>query len=382
MKTIRFGIIGCGQMGREFASVVSRWCHLPEMDIRPELIAICNRSLTPDRIDWYTNNFPGILQVTDDYRALLANDQVDAVYVALPHHLHGPVYSAAIRAGKHLLGEKPFGMDLTASRAILQSIQNHPDAHVACASQLIFFPAIQRILRMLEQDRFGRIIEVDAGFLHSSDLNPDKAINWKRKAQYNGEYGPMGDLGPHVALVAFRAGWQVLDTRAICSNIITERPDEDGTMVPCDTWDNATLLSTVKDPKHDNTFPWTFRAHRILPGEMNTWYLSIYGTRASARFSLRNPKSLQILEYTGGEQTWQTVEVGFDTAYKTITGMSFEFGALDAFMQMIAAFMYELSRGHSLNHVATCPTPAELHQCHRLFTAALESNRLGQTVKL
>ena len=41
MKTVRFGIIGCGLMGREFASAVARWCHLPEMDVRPELVAIC-----------------------------------------------------------------------------------------------------------------------------------------------------------------------------------------------------------------------------------------------------------------------------------------------------------------------------------------------------
>ena len=238
------------------------------------------------------------------------------------------------------------------------------------------------MLNMLEEDRFGRIIEVDAGFLHSSDLNPDKPINWKRQVELNGEYGPLGDLGPHVALVGFRAGWQVLDTRAICSNIITERPNDQGQAVPCTTWDNATLLSLVRDPRHGNTFPWTFRAHRILPGEMNTWYMSIYGTEASAKFSLRNVKELQILEYAGAKQAWQTVEVGFAPPYSTITGHNFEFGALDAFMQMIAAFMYELAHGTCLSPSAACPTPEELHKCHQLFTAALESQNRGETVQL
>ena len=42
MKTIRFGIIGCGLMGREFASAAARWCHLPEMEVHPEIIAICD----------------------------------------------------------------------------------------------------------------------------------------------------------------------------------------------------------------------------------------------------------------------------------------------------------------------------------------------------
>ncbi len=382
MKQVGFGIIGCGQMGREFASVVARWCHLTDMDVQPEIRAICNRSLTPARISWFTDNFPAIQQVTSDYRELLANDTVDAVYVALPHHLHGPVYCAALQAGKHLLGEKPFGMDLEAIQAIQAQITACPGVHAACASQLVFYPGIQRILHMLEQDRFGQIIEVDAGFLHSSDLDPLKPINWKRRVASNGEYGPLGDLGPHVALVPFRAGWQVLDTRAICSHVFSERPDGHGKRIPCETWDNATLLSRVRDPRHGNTFPWTLRAHRIMPGEMNTWYMSIYGTKASVKFSLRNVKELQILEYTGAEQVWQTVEVGFAPPYKTITGHNFEFGALDAIMQMIAAFMYELSHGKPLSPAATCPTPEEMHKCHLLFTAALESQNRGQTVSL
>jgi len=382
MKHIGFGIIGCGQMGREFASALARWCHLTDMDIRPEIRAICNRSLTPARIKWFADNFPSIQQVTADFQELLANDRIDAVYVALPHHLHGPVYCAAIKAGKHLLGEKPFGMDLAQSQAIRAQIKAHPDVHAACASQLIFYPAIQRILHMLEQDRFGRIIEVDSGFLHSSDLNPLKPINWKRQQAYNGEYGPMGDLGPHVALVPFRAGWQVLNTRAICTRIFTERPDANGTCVPCETWDNATLLSQVKNPKDGQTFPWTLRAHRIMPGEMNTWYMRVYGTKASVKFSLRNVKEMQVLEYAGAEQAWQTVEVGFAPPYQTITGHNFEFGALDAIMQMIAAFMYELSHGRPLSPAATCPTPEEMHKCHCLFTAALASQKQGQTVTL
>ena len=106
MKTIRFGLIGCGLMGREFASAAARWCHLPDLTARPELVAICARNLPA--LGWYRENFPGIKQITDDYRALLANPEVDAVYVALPHHLHRQVYCDVLAAGKHLLGEKPF----------------------------------------------------------------------------------------------------------------------------------------------------------------------------------------------------------------------------------------------------------------------------------
>jgi predicted dehydrogenase len=382
LKRIGFGIIGCGTMGREFASAVARWCHLIDMDIRPEIVAICNRSLTPEKINWFTDNFSTIRQVTDNYQELLSNRRVEAVYVAVPHNSHQQVYCAALEAGKHLLGEKPFGIDLQANETILESAKAHPHCHAACASQFIYYPAVQRIFRMLKEDAFGRIIELDSGFLHCSDLNPQKPINWKRTVEGNGQYGVMGDLGPHIALIPFRAGWKVENTRAICSNIISERPDAKGRLVPCQTWDNATLLSQLTDANHGSSFPWTLRMHRIMPGEKNTWYLSIYGTKASARFSLKNPRLLQILQYSGGEQAWQNIDMGFETAFKTVTARIYEFGALDAIMQMLAAFMYELSHGKPLDKFAACPTPEEMHGCHCLFAAAIKSHQTGATVSI
>jgi predicted dehydrogenase len=207
-------------------------------------------------------------------------------------------------------------------------------------------------------------------------------MNWKRTVAINGEYGVMGDLGPHIALVAFRGGWVIDDTYAICSKIIDKRPDSTGRLVPCETWDNVTMLSQVKDPATGSDFPWRLRLARSMPGEMNTWYLYINGTKASARFSLKNPRCLQLLEYTGGEQAWQNIDMGFDTPYKTITGSIFEFGTLDAFMQMLAAFMYELSHDKPLSKIAACPTIQEMHGCHRLFTAALQSHRTANVVSI
>ena len=53
MKTIKFGIIGAGLMGREFASATSRWCHLTEINAKPELVAVCDKN--PALYPWYQN---------------------------------------------------------------------------------------------------------------------------------------------------------------------------------------------------------------------------------------------------------------------------------------------------------------------------------------
>ena len=78
MKAIRFGIIGCGLMGREFASASARWCHLLEDIERPKIVAVCD--FNPQATAWFEKNFSTIRFVTRDYRELLERADVEAVY--------------------------------------------------------------------------------------------------------------------------------------------------------------------------------------------------------------------------------------------------------------------------------------------------------------
>ena len=64
MRTVKFGIIGPGLMGREFASAAARWFHLPDMDIKPEIIAICGQDQAT--FSWYLDNIPSINHYSDD----------------------------------------------------------------------------------------------------------------------------------------------------------------------------------------------------------------------------------------------------------------------------------------------------------------------------
>jgi len=125
------------------------------MPARPELVAVCDRfdSQPADLCRWYTGNFPSIQQAASDYHELLANPDVEAVYCAVPHHLHQEFYCAALKAGKHLMGEKPFGIDQPANRAILAAAQKHPELLVRCSSEFPFFPAVQRIGCLLYTSR-------------------------------------------------------------------------------------------------------------------------------------------------------------------------------------------------------------------------------------
>ena len=376
-ETIRFGLIGGGLMGKEFASAAARWMHLQEVNFQPVVTAACARHQST--LDWFTDHVPTVKYTTTEYKKILEDDSVNAVYCAVPHNLHTQFYTDIIRTGKHLLGEKPFGMDLEANRQITAAIKEHPEVFVRCVSQFSYYPGAYQIFRWLQDNRFGRIIEAEAGFLHCSDLNPDKPINWKRQVDINGEYGCMGDLGPHILHIPHRFNWRPRKLSAVLSNIMTERPDAEGRMVPCETWDNALLSTEVGDKA--GAFPMTLHIKRIAPGHRNTWYLKVYGTEFSAEYSTKNPAVIRYLPFEpGGGQAWREEDVPHASAYPTNSGSIFEFGMSDAFLQMLAAYCDELVNGPDMRQPFYCLTPEEAARTHLLFTAALQSQSLGQTI--
>ncbi|MEF3302040.1 Gfo/Idh/MocA family protein [Paenibacillus sp. GYB003] len=376
-KTIRFGVIGCGLMGKEFASAAARWCHLADVDFEPRITAVCDAN--PAATEWFARRVPSVVRTTTDYRELLADPAIDAVYCAVPHHLHADLYADIIRAGKHLLGEKPFGIDMEANDRIMATMAERPDVLVRCSSEFPFFPGAYRIGRWVREGRFGRIIEVEAGFWHSSDLDPLKPINWKRRIATNGEYGCMGDLGMHVLHLPLRFGWRPNSVRALLQKTVSERPDGKGGTAPCETWDNAILACDVVQP--EQRFPMVLSMKRIAPGHANTWFIRIVGTELSAEYSTKNPKQLLSMPYRpGGEQAWHALDVPYESAYDAITGPIFEFGFSDSILQMWAAFCDELTSRGAMRQPLYCATPEEAADSHRLFTAALESDRTGRTV--
>jgi predicted dehydrogenase len=377
-RAIKFGVIGCGLMGREFVSAAARWCHLLDLDFAPSIIAASD--VNPRALEWFEHNISGLKIAASDYHQLLTSAEVEAIYVAVPHNQHQQIYCDVIRAGKHLLGEKPFGIDLTANETILQLMHENPNILVRCSSEFPFFPGAYRISQWMRENRFGKIIEVEAGFWHSSDLDPNKPINWKRQIAINGEYGCMGDLGMHVLHLPLRFGWKPLNIRALLSKIVKERPTQDGKLVPCETWDNAILACEVST--QDQHFPMTLSFKRIAPGHGDTWFIRIQGMSLSAEFTTQNPKQLRFLPYTPGRtQEWHVIDLPYQSAYPTITGSIFEFGFSDAILQMWAAFCDELVHGPQMKQPLRCALPEETLMSHQIFTAALESQRTSKTMQ-
>ena len=364
-QTMRVGIIGGGLMGREAASAFGRWFVLDDFPVQAELVAVCD--LEAKLLDWF-RRVPTVRVLTRDHQELLRSPEVDVVYVAVPHHLHESIYLDVLGAGKDLLAEKPFGIDLKAARRIREAAVNS-GRFVRCSSEFPFLPGAQRVIQAAQSGRLGRMLEIRSGFWHASDLDPNKPINWKRQTKTCGEIGVMGDLGMHVVHVPFRLGWRPLRVYAQLQKIYTERPDGKGGLALCDTWDNAMLHTDVL--VNGEEIPMRLETKRLAPGETNTWFIEALGTEGGARFSTKKPKTLWLFE-RAREQTWQRIDLGHQMVFPTVTGGIFEAGFPDCFLQMWAAFAAE--RAGQLGDRFGCVTPDEALLSHELFAAALESH--------
>ncbi|HYY73386.1 MAG TPA: Gfo/Idh/MocA family oxidoreductase [Solirubrobacterales bacterium] len=365
-QQVGVGIIGGGLMGRELAAAIGRWAALEDHPVRPRLIGVCDTS--PDALAWF-DRVDGVRLRTVHHEELLADDDVEVVYIAVPHHLHERLYLDAIAAGKDLFAEKPFGIDLEAATRIVRALRERPEVFVRCSSEFPFFPGAQLALETARSGALGELIEAESAFLHSSDIDRSKPINWKRQVRYCGEIGVMGDLGLHAAHVPLRLGWRPRTVFAQLQDIVTRRPGPDGRLVPCDTIDNATLHC-------DAGFPLTLRTYRIAPGHLNTWRLTALGMEGGVSFSTSEPKAVHRFALREGRQVWERLEVGSQSVFPTITGGIFKFGFPDAVLQMWAAFLAE--RADALGERFGCATPEEALESHRIFAAALRSAATGR----
>ncbi len=371
--TTRIGIIGGGLMGREVASALSRWFVLENFPVQAELTAVCD--LAEKQREWF-RRIPSVKLLTADYHELLANSDVDVVYVAVPHNMHETIYLDVLKAGKDLLAEKPFGIDLKAARAIADAAKSS-GRFVRCSSEFPFLPGAQRAYQIAREGKLGKVLEIHSGFHHSSDLDPTKPANWKRQVKTCGEIGVMGDLGMHAVHVPFRLGWNPKRVYAQLQKIYHERPDGKGGMATCDTWDNAMLHTEVEIDGSE--VPVRFEMKRLAPSETNTWFIEILGTDGGVKFSTKEPKTLWTFQ-RGKEQLWQKTDLGFNGPFPTITGGIFEPGFPDCFLQMWAAYIAE--RAGKLDGRFGCVTPEEAVRSHELFEAALKSQETKSSVTL
>ena len=170
-QKIGWGLIGPGRFAQQFAA------QLREVP-RANLIAVASRNL--DRSKAFAEEF-GFKRAYGDYESIFSDEEVDIIYIVVPHTFHRQLAEQAIHSDKAVLCEKPLTPTAEDTRNLI-SLAKDKDVFLMEAMKTGFLPAIRKAKQWIEEGAIGtpQILKADFCFLGSQDpkdrlLNPDLA---------------------------------------------------------------------------------------------------------------------------------------------------------------------------------------------------------------
>jgi len=177
MNPIRFGILATGTIAHKFA----RTMRLVSKD-DAILYGVASRSL--EKAQAFADEFAdvGEIHAYGSYEELLADTNIDAVYVATPHLQHKPCALAAVAAGKHVLCEKPLTLTRADSAEVYAAARKQ-GVFLMEAMWTRFLPTVLAAKRWIDEGRFGNIRYMTAAFGYNTPFeDPPHPIFHQDKA--------------------------------------------------------------------------------------------------------------------------------------------------------------------------------------------------------
>ena len=214
---VKWGVIGCGDIAQRIG--------IPALQqaSRSELVAVVSRDRGRARA------------IADRYRVkrfytrvedMLNDDDVNAVYVATPPALHCDQTRLSAAAGKHVLCEKPMAVNAPECAAMIKACAEH-NVQLAIAYYRRFYPKVQMIKEILDQERIGRVVFARSQTtLYYNPLDPTDPKEWRATKTLGGG-GCLIDAGSHrLDLLAHLLG-DAMQVCAFARNTTGDYPVED-----------------------------------------------------------------------------------------------------------------------------------------------------------
>lgn len=159
MKKIRWGVLSTAKIARTQMIPALQTSAFNRVD------ALASRDLQQARA---VAASLGISRTYDSYEALLADPEIDAIYNPLPNQLHVDWSIKILEAGKHLLCEKPLGLDAADAQRLLDAAARHPQLKVMEAFMYRFHPQWQQTMKLVTQGNIGQLRHIHAHFAYNN----------------------------------------------------------------------------------------------------------------------------------------------------------------------------------------------------------------------
>ena len=243
-RALRWGLLGTGDI------VAKRVAHcmkeLPEV----ELVAACRRNEVELRA--FAKKFQ-VPRIHTSIRSLSDDPEVEAVYVATPHHLHCRHVVALTRAGKHVLVEKPMAMTAEQCREMIAACRR-ARVRLGVAYFRRTLPLIQKAKRLLDEGALGRPV-LFRGHYPSGvvDLPSDHPRNWLMRSAAGG--GSLFGVGSHVIDLFLHFGGRIAEVAGAVGRVVTGGDADDMAGMVCRFRSGALGLMSCSYNSPSGTLP-------------------------------------------------------------------------------------------------------------------------------
>jgi len=279
VSSVGFALLGHGFMGAAHSRALHS-LRVMTPATRPRLESVCGRDAIAvrafaERYGWQATLTDWHEQVADERAAVFDN--------TAPNHMHLEPTLAAIRAGKHVLCEKPLGRSATEARRLWLEADRAGVVHM-CAFNLRFLPAVRLARELLACGELGEPTHFRGRFLASSALREDQRRTWRFRRSDAGS-GAVGDLGSHLVDLARYLVGEPAAVSAATRTFVAER---DGATVEVDDAFSAVV-------EFDGGAIGTLEASRAAGRRSNELAFEVDGTRGSLGFRVDRLNELELI---------------------------------------------------------------------------------------
>jgi predicted dehydrogenase len=295
---LRAGVIGTGFIGPVHLEALRR------LGVR--VVALSD---LPDRVRGAADRF-GIPAAYGDWREMLRSPEVDVVHIASPNRFHCEMALAALKAGKHVVCEKPLAMSTRETAQIVKLAQAAKTVF-AVNYNVRFYPAVLQLRKMVADGELGDIIHIQGSYLQDW-LFKDTDYNWRLLPQEGGRLRAVADIGTHwMDTVSFILGSEIDAVFADLGTFHTTRRRPLGEVqtfaranakvryapYPVKTEDFGHVLL-----RFGNGAQGSLTVSQVAAGRKNCIRIEIYGSKKSAWWCSEEPETLRFGNRDGANE--------------------------------------------------------------------------------
>lgn len=300
-KTLKVGMIGYRFMGKAHSNGWRQASRFFPMDAAIEMETLCGRNAeavadAAKSLGWKKSS--------DDWREVVNDESIDIIDITTPNDSHAEIAIAAAKAGKHILCEKPLGMNVEQCRSMLNAVQDAGVVHMVCHNYRRI-PAIAFAKKMIEEGTLGELFHYRARYAQDWIVDPNFPLVWRLKKDVSGS-GAHGDINAHIIdLARFLVG-EFDEVCGLMHTFIKQRPLEDAsgkgdglggsgsTEMGEVSVDDASLFMG----RFQNGALANLEATRFALGRKNHITLEINGSLGSIAFDFEDMNRLQYFDNT------------------------------------------------------------------------------------